>query len=158
MSETYPPIQTGTCVRATVLRSGKNDYTDEAIAARAAHHGCIGVVREHHDSHGLCYGVEFEDGVVAFFDPQELELRPRETTRPPAGFLVTLLGYAALSFVGVLLFFMGLRDAAFFASSAGTFVWTFGVLAWVVFIDSRRRWPGVSASRRFWRVIALCRD
>jgi hypothetical protein len=69
----YPPIKSGTRVKATVRRTGKGDYTAEAIAARTLYDGKIGLVREHHDSHGLCYGVEFEDGGVAFFDPEELE-------------------------------------------------------------------------------------
>ncbi len=70
--ETYPPIKNGTRVRATARRSGKNDYTDEAIVMRARYSGAIGVVCEYHDSHGLCYGVKFEGGAVAFFDPEEL--------------------------------------------------------------------------------------
>ena len=90
----YPPIKNGTRVKATVRRSGKGDYTAEAIAARALHDGQVGVVCEHHDSHGLCYGVKFEGGLrygeefggglrygeefqgeVAFFDPEELEVQ-----------------------------------------------------------------------------------
>jgi hypothetical protein len=70
---THPPIKNGTRVKATVRRAGKGDYIASAIAARTRHNGKIGVVREHHDSHGLCYGVEFEDG-AAFFDPEELEI------------------------------------------------------------------------------------
>lgn len=69
----YPPIKNGTRVRATVRRSGKNDYLASAIVARALHSGEIGVVCEYHDSHGLCYGVKFEDDAVAYFDPEELE-------------------------------------------------------------------------------------
>ncbi len=75
MSTSYPPIKNGTRVKATVRRSGKGDYTGAAIAERALHDGKIGIVREHHDSHGLCYGVEFESGVIAFFDPEELEVQ-----------------------------------------------------------------------------------
>jgi hypothetical protein len=75
VNKIHPPIKSGTCVRATVRRSGKGDYTDEAIAARTSCDGSIGAVRQHHDSHGLCYGVEFADGVVAFFDPEELEIQ-----------------------------------------------------------------------------------
>ena len=73
---TYPPIKNGTRVKATLRRSGKGDYTAEAIAARALYDGCTGVVCEYHDSHGLCYGVKFEDGVVGFFDPEELNVEP----------------------------------------------------------------------------------
>ena len=69
---TYPPIKNGTRVKVTTRRSGNPDYTSSAIAARAFHDGKIGIVCEYHDSHGLCYGVKFEDG-LAFFDPEELE-------------------------------------------------------------------------------------
>jgi hypothetical protein len=47
-----------------------------AIEARNKYNGKIGIVCEYHDSHGLCYGVKFEDG-VAFFDPDELEIVPQ---------------------------------------------------------------------------------
>ena len=73
----YPPITNGTRVKATVCHLGKGDYTQDAIEARIQHDGRTGVVCEYHDSHGLCYGVKFEDG-VAFFDPTELEIvKPR---------------------------------------------------------------------------------
>jgi hypothetical protein len=71
----YPPIKNGTRVTATVRRSGKGDYTEGAIAARILHDGNIGVVCEYHDSHGLCYGVKFKGGAVAFFDPEELAVQ-----------------------------------------------------------------------------------
>jgi hypothetical protein len=70
----HPPIKNGTCVKVMVRRSGNGDYTADAIAARILHNGKIGVVCEHHDSHGLCYGVKFEEG-IAFFDPEELEVQ-----------------------------------------------------------------------------------
>lgn len=92
----HPPIKNGTRVKVTVRtvrRTGNGDYTAEAITARTLHDGKIGIACEHHDSHGLCYGVEFEGGLaffnpkdpafryptefkgaVAFFDPEELEL------------------------------------------------------------------------------------
>ncbi len=70
----YPLLKNGTRVRATVRRSGRGDYKPEAILDRDLHDGKTGVVCEHHDSHGLCYGVQFEDG-VAFFDPEELEVQ-----------------------------------------------------------------------------------
>jgi hypothetical protein len=72
----YPPIKNGTRVKATVRRSSEDEqrnYLPSAIVARARHNGQTGVVREHHDSHGLCYGVQFDDG-GAFYDPNELEI------------------------------------------------------------------------------------
>ena len=73
----YPPITNGTRVKATVRRSGKGDYSSAAIEARCRHDGKTGLVFKHHDSHGLCYGVQFDDGTAiqgAFFDPDELEI------------------------------------------------------------------------------------
>ena len=69
----YPPITDGTRVKVTVRRPGKPDYKQTAIEERHQHDGKTGVVFAHHDSHGLCYGVKFEDG-VAYFDPGELEI------------------------------------------------------------------------------------
>lgn len=71
-----PPIKNGTRVKATVRREGKGDYSDAAIGMRNFCDGRIGVVLKHHDSHGLCYGVEFEKGTLAFYDPEELEVLP----------------------------------------------------------------------------------
>ena len=70
----HPPIKSGTRVKACVQRAGKGDYTASAIAARALYDGQSGVVGQHHDSHGLCYSVAFEDGGIAYFDPEELEV------------------------------------------------------------------------------------
>jgi len=69
----YPPITNGTRVKATVRRSGKGDYNEEAIEERTLHNSKIGIVYKHSDSHGLCYGVQFDDG-TAWFDPEELEV------------------------------------------------------------------------------------
>lgn len=69
----YPPIKSGTRVRATVRRSGKGDYTDEAIEERERQDGKTGIVGKHSDSHGLCYQVKF-DNAEAWFDPEELEI------------------------------------------------------------------------------------
>ena len=63
----------GVRVRATVLRSGKNDYTDVAIVERARHNGQVGTIVRHSDSHGLCYEVRFDEG-TAWFDPEELTI------------------------------------------------------------------------------------
>jgi len=69
----WPPISDGTRVKVTVRRSGAGDYLPSAIVARNLHDGQVGIVCEHHDAHGLCYGVRFEDDAVAFYDPEELE-------------------------------------------------------------------------------------
>ena len=72
---TYPTINKGTRVKAPVRRSGQGDYLAGAVVARDLHDGQVGVVCEYHDSHGLCYGVKFKGGAVAFFDPDELEIQ-----------------------------------------------------------------------------------
>jgi len=69
----YPPITNGTRVKATVRRSGKAVYSSAAIEQRSRHDGKMGLVYKHSDSHGLCYGVQFDDG-TAWFDPEELEV------------------------------------------------------------------------------------
>lgn len=77
-------IRNDTRVKVTVRRTGKPDYTDEAIAARALYDGCTGLVCGYHTGHGPCYGVKFEDDVVAYFDPDELEIQSSETNRKSA--------------------------------------------------------------------------
>jgi hypothetical protein len=74
------------------------------------------------------------------------------------GSLVMLLGYVVIIIAVLILFLARHRDAASFVSFAGTPLWTFSLLAWVVFFDSRRRWPGAPASQRLLYVITFRRD
>lgn len=68
-----------------------------------------------------------------------------------------MLGYAVIMVATIVLFAAGHRDAAWIASWAGVLTWTFQVLAWVVFFDSRRRWPGTSALQRLGRIFSFYR-
>ena len=49
------------------------DYTDEGNRKRIKFKGQIGFITVHHDSHGSCYDVMFQDG-MATYDPDELQL------------------------------------------------------------------------------------
>ena len=69
----YPPISPGTSVKTTEPNLGMRDqWTDEGWAGRKW--GIQGKVFTHHDSHGLCYDVQHEDGTVGCYDPSELEV------------------------------------------------------------------------------------
>jgi len=75
-AEKRPTI--GTTV--TVLpRLSSRDWTWEALRAREAVPlrlgEATGIIVAVHDSHGLCYDVRFVNGVVASYDPDEVEAR-----------------------------------------------------------------------------------
>lgn len=55
-------------VTAKVLTA--SDYTKEGEALRRTE--ATGVIVGYSNSHGLCYGVRHKDGVVAWYDPDEL--------------------------------------------------------------------------------------
>lgn len=66
----YPPISPGTMVKTTQPNWDlRDEWTDEGWAERKW--GVHGKVIIHHDSHGLCYDVQHEDGTVACYDPSE---------------------------------------------------------------------------------------
>lgn len=71
MNEKYPPISRGTTVRTTTPNEDKRgEWTDEGWAKRKW--GAKGTVLTHHDSHGLCYDVQHQDGSVGCYDPSEI--------------------------------------------------------------------------------------
>ena len=73
MATQYPPIQPGTIVRTTRENKAlRGEWTKAAIANRKW--GVKGVIVMHHDSHGLCYDVQHEDGTKGSYDPSELEI------------------------------------------------------------------------------------
>lgn len=54
----------------------QRDYTDEGQLQRLKFVGRVGIVVDEHNSHGLCYDVEFSTGFateIATYDPDELE-------------------------------------------------------------------------------------
>lgn len=75
----------GTYVRTAAGPLKTRGWTPEAIRARQP--GAIGVVTEHHDSHGLCFKVAYSgplDTLVEYgtFDPDELEvIKPDDAQR-----------------------------------------------------------------------------
>ena len=69
----WPPLDPGTKVKTTKpFWSGRGDWTGEALASRKW--GVKGTILKHHDSHGLCYEVQHDDGTVGHYDPSELEV------------------------------------------------------------------------------------
>ncbi|MBI2108689.1 MAG: hypothetical protein HYT93_00710 [Parcubacteria group bacterium] len=68
----YPPISPGTLVKTTQPNLNlRHQWTDEGWASKKS--WVQGKVITHHDSHGLCYDVEHEDGTVGCYDPSEIE-------------------------------------------------------------------------------------
>ncbi len=67
----WPPIKYGTKVVTTEANPEIDDWSKEASCSRQW--GVKGTVIMHHDSHGLCYEVEHEDGTIGHYDPSELQ-------------------------------------------------------------------------------------
>jgi len=51
----------------------QRDYTDEGQVERLKYVGRCGYIIASHDSHGLCYDIQFSTG-IATYDPDELEI------------------------------------------------------------------------------------
>ena len=64
-------LPNGTHVRTVKKEKPSTDWTPEALKNRQF--GVEGTVVEHHDSHGLCYGVT-HNGIIGFYEPDELEV------------------------------------------------------------------------------------
>jgi len=70
-TETCARLSMGTAIRTTQPNLAmRNEWTDEGWDARKW--GVIGTITAHHDSHGLCYDVQHEDGSDACYDPSEI--------------------------------------------------------------------------------------
>ncbi len=65
----WPPISNGTKVVTTASNPEVDDWTREALQSRCW--GVKGTVIMYHDSHGLCYDIQHEDGSVGSYDPSE---------------------------------------------------------------------------------------
>ncbi len=75
VSEECPRIPAGTKVRTTQANMELcKDFTREAWYDRKW--GVFGIVIGHHDSHGLCYEVDYGDGTTGYHDPSEIEVIP----------------------------------------------------------------------------------
>ena len=66
-------LKLGTRVRITHQPDRDRGYIEGSRARRAAGNGLTGVAIAEHDSHGLCYEVQIEDGIVITYDREELE-------------------------------------------------------------------------------------
>lgn len=62
----------GTSVLTCAISNPDTDWEAEAMRTRCF--GIRGVVTSVHDSHGLCYGVRHNDGVVSYYSPKELKV------------------------------------------------------------------------------------
>jgi len=56
----------------TLKDAGAPDWMPEA--RQAVQWGVMGKVIKHHNSHGLCYEVEFDNGNIAAFETEELKV------------------------------------------------------------------------------------
>lgn len=71
--EEWPPLGPGTRVRTTQLNESMiGEWTAEALAEKKW--GVTGMILRHHDSHGLCYDVQHDDGTFGCYDPSEFEV------------------------------------------------------------------------------------
>ncbi len=71
---TWPPIKPGTEVVTTQPNTALTGWTEAAISSRRW--GILGLVINHHDSHGLSYEVKHvDDKSIGHYDPTELEIR-----------------------------------------------------------------------------------
>jgi hypothetical protein len=68
----WPPISRGTKVVTTEANPEIDDWTEDALPKRRW--GVKGTVIMHHDSHGLCYEVQHEDGTIGCYDPSEFQI------------------------------------------------------------------------------------
>jgi hypothetical protein len=48
------------------------EFNSIANDKRETYNQCLGTIKEHHDSHGLCFVVVFLDGMEVPYDPSEL--------------------------------------------------------------------------------------
>ncbi len=68
---TWPPISHGTKVITTEVNP-KIEWTKEALSNRQW--GAKGIIVMHHDSHGLYYEIQHEDGTIGCYDPSEFQI------------------------------------------------------------------------------------
>jgi hypothetical protein len=65
-------FKVGNLVKTSDAPKGDQSWTEEAIKMRQF--GVKGLVRQEHDSHGLCYTIEHSDKTKGCYNPEELEL------------------------------------------------------------------------------------
>lgn len=69
-------IRIGGRVIATHKPEHDSTYGAAGVEARRREAGTMGVVRKVHDSHGVCYVVEHDNGGAAWWEPDELAVVP----------------------------------------------------------------------------------
>lgn len=74
MTEKCPPLDRGTRVKTTSKKTPDREWMPEALVARKW--GVTGRIVMHHDSHGLCYDVQHDDGTEGCYDPTEFDVIP----------------------------------------------------------------------------------
>ena len=67
----YPPISPGASVRTTQANESLRKEWSEGVWEKRQW-GVQGSVVTHHDSHGLCYDVQHEDGTIGSYEHDEL--------------------------------------------------------------------------------------
>jgi hypothetical protein len=72
VGDKWPPLDPGTKVKTTEPMADLRGWLPECLASRRW--GVKGTILKHHDSHGLSYEVQHDDGTVGHYDPSELEL------------------------------------------------------------------------------------
>ncbi len=69
----WPPLDPGTRVKTTQPNeSMRREWTEEGWTGKKS--GVLGTILRHHDSHGLCYDIEHDDGSEGCYDPSEFEV------------------------------------------------------------------------------------
>jgi hypothetical protein len=69
----------GRKVRVNVRTERQDKYTEEGQQKRRDNDNQVGWIAEQSDSRGLCFGVRFEDGDIAYFEPDEVRPHAPDT-------------------------------------------------------------------------------
>jgi hypothetical protein len=81
---------------------------------------------------------------------------PMSTSNPPLPFLVFCLGLVCLIVVAIPVGLL-LPHWGVVIIQGGTLLWVLGFLGYIVAVDSRRRWPHLSAVQRYIKVVTFQR-
>lgn len=77
--EKTTPLAPGTRIKTYKPNPDKRkEWTDLAWHSRMW--GVLGTIVRHHDSNGLCYDVQHDDGTRAYYDPSEFDTLPKLAT------------------------------------------------------------------------------
>lgn len=79
----------------------------------------------------------------------------RELGSWPRGMQVQCAGLIVILIVNLALFAAGYGDLAAILSPVATLFWMLGMVAWIVFFDSKKRWPKRSVFQRYASLITF---